>query len=94
MNVFVNCQRTKNLVKNSACKIELETESVRDIKIIINNLTPPELNETDFNESIRAETRIGIKGIKSRAATLNATVEIISERESGTEVKLEIPVKF
>ena len=175
--------RKKENVQTVDRLIELETESVRDIKIIINNLTPPELNETDFNESIRSlcqsmqtsstipinlfiqkevcfksfsleqklniyriiqesitnavkhsgateisviiqrgesvikifitddgmgfsknaqcktevqeiETRIGIKGIKSRAATLNATVEIISERESGTEVKLEIPVKF
>ena len=175
--------RKKENVQTVDRLIELETESVRDIKIIINNLTPPELNETDFKDSIRSlcqsmqtsstipinlfiqkevcfksfsleqklniyriiqesitnavkhsgateisviiqqgedvikifitddgmgfsknaqcktevqeiETRIGIKGIKSRAATLNATVEIISEKESGTEVKLEIPVKF
>ena len=181
--------RKKENVQTVDRLIELETESVRDIKIIINNLTPPELNETDFKDSIRSlcqsmqtsstipinlfiqkevcfksfsleqklniyriiqesimnavkhsgateisviiqqgesvikifitddgrgfskntqgkssvqdknnvqdiETHIGIKGIKSRAATLNATVEIISEKESGTEVKLEIPVKF
>lgn len=174
--------RKKENIENVDHLIELETESVRDIKIIINNLVPPELNETDFKDSIRSlcsdlqasstipinlfiqkevcfdsfslehklnifriiqesitnavkhsgateisviiqqgkqvikifitddgkgfskitqdknsiqniEKHIGIKGIESRAATLNATVEIISEKESGTEVKLEIPVR-
>ncbi|MGN0740439.1 MAG: sensor histidine kinase [Treponema sp.] len=179
-NLRQSVRQTEN-VETVDRLIELEKESLRDIKIIIDNLIPPELSETDFKDSIHSlcssmqasspvpiklfiqnevcfdsfsleqrlniyriiqesitnsikhscateisviihqgdaavkifitddgkgfskttkvkneaqdgETHIGIKGIKSRAATLNASLEIISEKQSGTEIKLEIPM--
>lgn len=49
-------------------------------------------NEDKVSEDIISEnTHLGIKGMKSRAALLNASLEIKSDTETGTRIKLFLP---
>lgn len=49
--------------------------------------------QEESKDIISQSTRLGIKGMKSRAALLGAKLEIKSDEETGTQVKLFLPVK-
>lgn len=49
--------------------------------------------QEESQDIISQSTRLGIKGMKSRAALLGAKLEIKSDEETGTQVKLFLPVK-
>lgn len=49
--------------------------------------------QEETQDIISQSTRLGIKGMKSRAALLGAKLEIKSDEETGTQVKLFLPVK-
>lgn len=49
--------------------------------------------QEESQDIISQSTRLGIKGMKSRAALLGAKFEIKSDEETGTQVKLFLPVK-
>ncbi|MDD5928666.1 MAG: sensor histidine kinase [Spirochaetales bacterium] len=61
----------------------------------------PENNKTDYEENdkniptdiLSENTHLGIKGMKSRALLLGATLEIKSDKETGTQIKLYLPVQ-
>ncbi len=53
-----------------------------------------EENEDKDSEDILSEnTHLGIKGMKSRAALLGAKLEIKSDKETGTQIKLFLPMQ-
>ena len=49
--------------------------------------------QEESQDIISQSTRLGIKGMKSRAALLGAKLEIKSDEETGTQVKLFLPVR-
>ena len=49
--------------------------------------------QEESKDIISQSTRLGIKGMKSRAALLGAKLEIKSDEETGTQVKLFLPMK-
>lgn len=49
--------------------------------------------QEESKDIISQSTRLGIKGMKSRATLLGAKLEIKSDEETGTQVKLFLPVK-
>ena len=49
--------------------------------------------QEESQDIISQSTRLGIKGMKSRAALLGAKLEIKSDEETETQVKLFLPVK-
>ena len=49
--------------------------------------------QEESQDIISQSTRLGIKGMKSRAALLGAKFEIKSDEETGTQVKLFLPVR-
>lgn len=48
--------------------------------------------QTSAENLISQSTHLGIKGMKSRSSLLNARLEIKSDRETGTQVKLFLPL--
>ena len=51
------------------------------------------ISETKATEDLISQsTQLGIKGMKSRATLLGAKLEIKSDRETGTQVKLFLKV--
>ena len=61
----------------------------------------PEKTKADVEENdastpsdiLSENTHLGIKGMKSRAALLGAKLEIKSDKETGTQIKLFLPLK-
>lgn len=49
--------------------------------------------QEESQDIISQSTRLGIKGMKSRASLLGAKLEIKSDEETGTQIKLFLPVK-
>ena len=49
--------------------------------------------QEESKDIISQSTRLGIKGMKSRTALLGAKLEIKSDEETGTQVKLFLPVR-
>ena len=49
--------------------------------------------QEESKDIISQSTRLGIKGMKSRAVLLTAKLEIKSDEETGTQVKLFLPMK-
>ena len=49
-------------------------------------------NKTVKEIGIEKSTKLGLKGLESRAILLNGTLQIQSDEETGTHVKLSVPV--
>lgn len=58
-------------------------------------LPSPDSQNTNFSalDTVITGTHLGIKGMKSRAAILNAKFEIKSSFKTGTQIKLTVPLK-
>ena len=51
------------------------------------------INQTVKEINIEKSTKLGLKGMESRAILLNGTLQIQSDEETGTHIKLVVPMK-
>ena len=69
---------------------------VSDDGIGMSEKTKADVEENDApppSDILSDNTHLGIKGMKSRAALLGARLEIKSDKETGTQIKLFLPLK-
>ena len=52
------------------------------------------INQTVKEINIEKSTKLGLKGMESRAILLNGTLQIQSDEETGTHIKLVVPVSL
>ena len=51
------------------------------------------ISKTTKDINIENSTSLGLKGMESRAIILNGTLDIQSDEETGTHIKLVVPVE-
>ena len=52
------------------------------------------ISKTTKDINIEKSTKLGLKGMESRAILLNGTLQIQSDEETGTHIKLVVPVSL
>lgn len=94
LNIFRIIQESVHNAIKHASPTEISVvirENLEDKKIIV--FITDDGCGIDVSKQSDDGVHIGLKGMKSRSEVLNAKFEIITDKESGTEIRLEVPVE-